>query len=130
MITAPQALAALEAVVAGHEDEVYQEPNDDKLCVYAYNGSPSCVVGCALAHLGIDTETIAALDSANRLGGPILASSLCDTGPLAGHIDADASAVLGAAQHTQDDGETWGYALNEARFRAFELGYCEGSNND
>lgn len=117
-VTAEDALAALERVVAGREDFIYEpvvddsNPDDLGRCVYVHNNSPSCGVGYALADLGFSIEVIAALDPVQSYGG-IGASEI---GILDGvPFTEGAGVVLEKFQGEQDQGMPWGQALMKAK---------------
>jgi hypothetical protein len=119
-ITGAQALRLLREVVAESPDFIYKPPADDvqSVCVYAYDGQPSCIVGKALYRAGYDVDVLAALDCANDPG----AYNLAKLGIAA---DGDALAIFAAAQRVQDrsyEGNTWTDALAAAEVEADWLG--------
>lgn len=120
MITAAQALAALEAVVQRDGPEtVYVQVGDgsasQKRCRYEFNGAPSCLVGRALFELGFTIEDLQTLDQ-HDYPARKLSSAFSD------RITDGAAFVLDHAQHLQDLGNTWGAALEAARQSSLQIG--------
>jgi hypothetical protein len=112
------ALRLLREVVAERPGHVYQPPGEDdgesSGCVYVWRGKPSCLIAHVLARAGWTVEQIADLDSVGAV------VSLADKGFTIG--DADAVAILDAAQTVQDIGEhTWAEALAAAEEKAAQL---------
>lgn len=117
--TTEQALEALrKAVELKGSDYVYPPGEKDSphgSCMYAHNGSPSCIVGHLVNIL--DPEIFARLAAAEEQGGPHGAEEL--TNPDVNYLPEDfwspsTARVLGFAQYAQDRGELWGTALATA----------------
>jgi hypothetical protein len=113
-----------EAVAKKGEDYVYEPPlvqtpyieegSQVALCVYFDDeGSPSCIVGHALAKKGVTREALDNVDSElNRNAGPYgLESAEVISAPV-GVID-----LLSLVQDYQDQGTPWGEALRIATNR-------------
>ena len=114
-ITKPQALRALrEAVALKGADFTYEMVN--RGCVYTENGQPSCIVGHALASLGVPIETLELIDNVDReYTDSDMVSAYEDVlKPNGIRIGPKALEVLREAQEQQDAGLTWGYALEQA----------------
>lgn len=110
-VTAVEAIAALEAVVAAAgEDFVY--PDEDKnefgTCQYLKaDGTPSCIAGHVVALLEPEATPLL-----KHMEGKA-ATSLNFPGRL--YFDPFAAHVLDIAQQEQDQGKTWGEALAHVR---------------
>lgn len=113
MIDARRALELLTDVVdSGGDDYVYPKvpmsPNSQGWgCRYEFQGKPSCMVGHALVRAGVEVGVLADLDRS----GP-RAFNLPDFMPF---VSPGAAQVFDAAQTLQDNGKTWGVALDHAR---------------
>jgi len=110
-ITKEDALRALEEAVAEKgEDYIYQYTDSDdprnSICLYVYDGAPSCIAGDALHRLGIPLSAFE-----DHEGDTIDKVALRVDWPL--HVDA--VDVLYEAQCVQDGGRSWGEALAAAR---------------
>lgn len=107
-VTTEQVLAALERLVKGREDFVYQEPLDGEGCRYVWNGQPSCgVAQVAVAEGWATVEELARLEGC----GPdaVLGwtwDGVCGVSP---------ASVLTRFQVAQDGEHPWGEALEYAR---------------
>lgn len=90
------------------EDTVYERVTvkGRPVCLYVHDSRPSCLVGHALVKAGGDTELLEGLNCG------VAAISLDDHLPA---VDWRAALVFQAAQHVQDDGGTWGEALEAAK---------------
>lgn len=97
-----------EAVAARGEDYVYEQPIAD-WCVYTYDGKPSCIVGHVLDAAGIPLEELERGD-AGYWGAGRLVENLENKGLL--ETDYGTRQALIGAQWRQDDGDTWGEAVN------------------
>lgn len=109
MITADDAIRGLREVVRGHEDALYVRPGPR--CVYAFEGKPSCLVGCVLHHLGWTLDRLSRLDEESFSGAGAIPMYYPDD------IEEDAASVFSAAQTIQDCDGTWGDALASAEIR-------------
>lgn len=105
--TDDEVMATLRAVVAERPDYVYEAPEEDG-CVYVADGTPSCLVGHVLHRLGVSLEALSVLD---MNGG--LAAWRAVPGVLDG-VSGSTVDRLWAAQTAQDNGDTWGEALEYA----------------
>lgn len=104
MITAEQAIVALRAVVKGREAYAYRDTHDE--CTYMEpDGTPSCLVGCALNAIAPALAYTARM--ADRVPGGITIEGLA--GDL--NLSAGATAVFAKAQKIQDAWGTWGAAV-------------------
>jgi hypothetical protein len=101
------------AVKERGEDYVYAPPLDPETganpCVYfsPADKAPSCMVGYVLSYKGVTYEDLAATDSTITE-----VQSLVEEGHL--RVDNETLALLTVAQVEQDQGQTWGRALEEA----------------
>lgn len=114
LITKAKALELLEAAVAERgADYVYERIGFDSnstgpSCVYVRSGCPSCLVGLAMTKAGTPIEQLAEWDTRFECDAQ---SVLLDDGLAT----AGAAEVLTVAQSVQDDGGTWGEALDAAK---------------
>lgn len=114
-----KAIALLREVVKGNEFHVYvQAPSgdgaddDETVCRYQYAGQPSCVVGKALALAGASVDILEWLDDGgNGANGALSAIQLSDHMEC---VTSTAAILFNEAQVRQDNGETWGEALQYA----------------
>lgn len=118
-IDGARALELLTHQVRDHEDFEYKSPEGRRpgVCVYQFEGCPSCLIGKALAEAGVPLE---ALKHWDKRGGstPIAIAEL----PEGFEMTAKARRVFASAQATQDRGDTWGQALQAAIQAAYEFG--------
>jgi hypothetical protein len=124
IIDAAGAHKLLERVVRGKEDHIYVRPVA-RLCLYEHDGKPSCLIGQALALAGWLPEELAVLDN-----WPVEcteAAALYEWYPEL--FTWGGAAVFDAAQKTQDQGGTWGAALERAGQRLFEVQKAEHDAN-
>lgn len=121
-INRARALELLEAVVAETgEDFTYGLPGDDKSCLYAYDGAPSCMVGRALYKAGVTVDQLSDLDSHDDTGIYELHAGGYEEDES--YLGQDANVVLteGAldvfalAQLQQDFGHKYGEVIESAR---------------
>lgn len=112
VVDARKTLELLElAVLDRGADYVYEgikRPDSDdpnqKWCVYRLpDGAPSCIVGHVYSYLGVLDE---AKEDARPGWQPV---------SILKRFDGDALHVLNIAQRRQDNGESWGGALDAAR---------------
>lgn len=103
-ITDEQFIQAMQDVVQGNEDYVYESPRASGYCVYFdEKGNPSCLIGHALAKCDVEPF------DQDRL----LQDNAYYVLPQYG-ISAKVAKAAQMAQQAQDCGETWQEAL--ARF--------------
>lgn len=102
---------AAEVVAEFGEDYIYPEshkvlfPNQEQAtCVYVHDGKPSCLVGQILHRHGVSLEELALREN---IGGFSVTEATTDT---EGHV----SSFLSNMQWRQDEGWTWGAALDSA----------------
>lgn len=102
---------------------VYQLPANERQCVYFdAAGCPSCIVGYVLADLGV---SVGGVHESGRTPGSQfdmgngIAIAAVDVDGVA--LTEGARSVLAMAQRAQDQGETWGEALERAVARADSL---------
>lgn len=101
------------------EDYVYPG-SKYKVCSYAANGQPSCLVGQVFYRLGVPIETLEEYDEVGNvlaLADPQCAldgkTALESAGVVVG--DSRVLHILDSAQGWQDQGETWGESVRRAR---------------
>lgn len=118
----PAALALIKLAVAEKGEEYTYSTN--RGCDYYRDGAPSCIVGHALAYLGVPVEALRRLDEADyeyededgyeTTPGSTDIDTLADVGALEAlsgvRIDTDAQRVFSVAQKNQDQGVPWGGA--------------------
>lgn len=113
--TAKEVMDALDVVVEGKEnytDPGSASPNSGG-CKYVKNYAPSCIVGCALARLGVPIGVLIEMDGT---WDPTISADgqlpLHDNGYAVTDVGLN---MLKHAQIRQDAGDTWGMARDEAR---------------
>lgn len=113
--TKKDVLQAMSEVVAEvGEDRVYQIPKGAYNCVYTDNGEPSCLIGHVINKL--DPEAFRELRRADAAYTGIAALALQEGGYLPQKFwTKSAMAVASSAQRAQDQGNTWGEALGQAK---------------
>ena len=106
VITEEEFTVAIEKAVADKgEDYVYNVPDDaKKSCVYVYGGQPSCLIGQALANMGLPLDS--RWDDLSSSSASHILRLFFDTPDTVIHAAT-------RAQNTQDRMETWGEALKE-----------------
>lgn len=121
VIDIPEALFCLRRVVYDKgPDFVYEKPvlENWSACVNFNDGKPSCIVGHVFALLGLSYEKASKL----QVDGPRIAESsaliLSNDKNFPWTFTVGAKSVLGEAQMHQDDGKTWGEALEMAESKA------------
>lgn len=128
IITLDMALEAIDhAVAVGGAD--YVDPatvhgptgwTTGGTCQYVRGGAPSCIIGTALAHLGVPLEVLEKIDNSDDptvVGGSDFARILHQADvTFAPHVRP----VMAVAQIIQDSGGTWGDARDKARQKAAE----------
>jgi hypothetical protein len=115
MIEIPEMLNLIEIAVSErganfrYEDYLntyVEEELDVESCQYrARSGQPLCIAGVALNEAGLLASLRENDIVTNQTG-------------LVGKVSRQALDVLYEAQNAQDEGNTWGYALEQARARA------------
>lgn len=100
------------------KDELDIDPFSGPACLYWHLTEPGCIAGLALAKAGVSDEVLADMDQAALRGETGGTSISMMTGWLSNRADVDITedgrAILNAAQAAQDNGETWGFALDHA----------------
>lgn len=114
-IDGPRALALLtEAVNDKGTDYVC------RLCEYERDNQPACLVGYALYRAGVSADTLVSMDLPNDgcgdYEGDSAIASLSTISPeyFGFQLDELAVVAFSTAQNRQDNGRTWGEALEEA----------------
>lgn len=107
-----EVIEALQKIVTASPDYVYTPPGDTGWCLYSYNGDPSCLVGQALAEVGVPIDALESFNPGGKYGEDV------------GLIASNAAIILGLAKSTgvylqvaqkvQDNGKPWGEALAAA----------------
>lgn len=113
-ITYQSVVDGLSAIVA-ERGENFVYPRHTSWCVYVYAGRPDCGVGCFLDSVGVPLERLVEADLNDR-GSGISASALLEQLKEEGivSVDLEAARILNVFQERQDNGHTWGSALNIA----------------
>lgn len=118
VITGERALELLRQVVAEvGETFVYRRPAGHDACVYVHSGAAACLVGHALLAAGARLEDLkqlrdCSIDAVSRVGRLWL--------------EWDAAVVFNTAQLLQDEGASWGAALQAASDVFDQLDYTIG----
>lgn len=107
-----------QAVAQRGEDFTYEMPEPDEgTCLYWHEAEagPGCIVGLALSIAGVPNDVLAAFDR-NEPGdeGGSSIYSLANRGNLSENgieVTPSALAVFGCTQRAQDQGATWGTAV-------------------
>lgn len=113
-LTAQQILDGLTEIAEANPDHKYQKPTEDGLCLYFHGDEPGCIVGQLLAKHGVTGDQMREVDDAQgwmlneRAVGDLIEAGIIDT-------DHEGYAMLTVAQKSQDDGNTWGEAVAEAK---------------
>lgn len=123
IITLDMVLEAIDHAV-GVRGADYVDPATGQVspgeCKYVRGGAPSCIIGTALAHLGVPLEVLEEIDDSDDPtvgGGEDFLQILHEADvTFAPHVRP----VLAVAQITQDSGRTWGQAQDKARQKAAE----------
>lgn len=100
-----QIIAEVRKIVA--EDPSYRY--ESGRCAYVLYGQPACLIGKALWNLDVIDASLE-----THLGGVNTEEVDTLAGALGLDIDPDEMLWLRAAQTTQDEHETWGYAIEVA----------------
>lgn len=113
-ITRKKALKLAKERVEKNPDYVYssraQEPGSDGLsCRYEFNGRPDCLVGCVLYDAGVPLSVLRSWD--RNAEGNLYEVRL----PAYLEITERALVFLQVAQASQDSGDRWGEAFEEAK---------------
>lgn len=96
--------ACAKAIADRGEEYVYDKAQFGGHCVYAYQGQPGCLIGDALARLGVPLEVLAEAASAN-------ADTLLED--LGFHY-----VIRNIASEMQDSRQRWGAVLATGQQRA------------
>lgn len=109
-ITEADFTAAIEKAVADKGADYVYNPNNTRACTYTEDGEPSCIVGTALINLGFEATPDWDYPIQHDV---VLEDTAADT-ILPYFFDIPQNVVVAArkAQHDQDNGSTWGDALN------------------
>lgn len=105
-LTYDRALALLQGAVALRgPDFNYLDEYGDQGCRYAVDGKPACLLGVAMANDGVPIERLTVF---GQRGWHSVATNVYD------EVEPRAKALWSAAQNAQDDGASWGAALDDA----------------
>lgn len=118
LLTGEQALLLLRKVVFEKgADYVYKGPNPDRptICYNVWDGQPSCIIGHVLAELGLKASDYEDQALGAELSITSLAGLLRSSKTFEWDISGDAVKVLSVAQEMQDEGHSWGAALEAAQ---------------
>lgn len=122
-LTYDQAKAELEAIVAEKgADYIYERPVDSQSCVYFHAGEPSCIIGHLLARHDVRVPED---QRVNRTSVGELAEQYGVLEPA----DEAARVLLREVQEYQDNGDTWGIALEAALDYVYEQGLVSTVNH-
>lgn len=109
MITKEQVVDALKDVVTGNEDYIYEEHYEHCWYTDPETGTPACLVGHVLSKVDPDLlREISRFRRDNEAGWGSVSSG------FGVDIDPKASAILAEVQCAQDNGSSWGAALDRA----------------
>jgi hypothetical protein len=106
-ITLDEAKELLARAVKEKGADYVYEQQDGKCVYYTSEGSPSCLVGWVLSYKGLTSADLVAADSVIAEVGDLVEEGLLK-------VDNETLALLTVAQVEQDQGQTWGRALEEA----------------
>ncbi len=121
-ITQKQLVAEVRKVAAANPTFVYTK-GEDGGCNYrdkSEDNRGACIIGQALANLGVSNEDRTAWDNRDEAG---IASLFYNRGddadypsdfPVTGDNDTDEVEWLQDVQHSQDQGDSWGTAVYNA----------------
>jgi len=116
-LTVPGVIEAMTAAVeARGRDYVYQRLGEMLACRYVLDGRASCLVGDTLARCGVPLAELAKWEYTHV--GRLL-YMLRRSGAIT--YETRVMDVLRAAQQRQDDGSTWGDALDAAVLAAWAV---------
>ena len=107
----------LEEIVVGAGDSFFYERPDGRLsCLYTVNGSPSCIVGHLLHHLGYTVPENSSHNSRRFMALPPEVWEEAGFG-----FDGSAALHIDLVQRFQDCGEPWSGALIRSRLNHSRL---------
>ena len=109
----------VRSIAEKNPDFVYDRPDPNRGCLYAYDGKPSCIVGHALSNLGVEIEFLQHLDTAIDGGvGVLEALQTYDEFEI---DDDQAADLVSLVQNFQDSGVPWGQAVEAAEEEAAKM---------
>jgi hypothetical protein len=111
-IKASQIKEAVIEIANEKPDYIYPEDLRNSGCRYAVDGKPSCIVGHALAKVGIDIGVIETLDIDGGIPAHYLSSKLPEF--IEDNDEEGSMAFLQEVQSSQDNGSPWGEAVKGA----------------
>ena len=106
----------VRSIAEKNPDFVYERPDPNGWCRYVYDGKPSCIVGHALANLGVELEFLQHLDTA--IDGGVGALEALQTYDEFEIDDNQAADLISLVQNLQDSGVPWGQAVEQAEGEA------------
>lgn len=119
MIKVSELAAKVREIATANPDvtyfDIYREKfaDTESLCMYQLDGEPGCLVGQAMFELGLDPETIKEFDDLNSFGSEAIRAVVYLRDDVFELDDADELEFLSYAQSAQDEGQTWGEAINQ-----------------
>lgn len=118
MIDKDEAIRLLRKEVANKgANFIYQRLEEGTICAYFEGDNPSCIVGHALA--GTEWQERINVASYNTVGIETVRDAFPDM------MDLSAERIFAVAQGYQDEGLTWGRALERAEEEYRKLGGTE-----
>jgi len=104
------ATKAPDYIYPGHRDSF-----GEKVCVYQWEGRPDCLIGVALSLAGWTESMLYKLDGPETVSGSWRISEAYEVFPdFIPLLGKDAVVALHRAQLVQDQGGTWGEAVEAA----------------
>lgn len=117
MIKVSELAAKVREIGEANPDVKYQDieleltGDAESSCQYQLNGTPACIVGCALSELGVDIETLKEFDNLLGKGSETINTVVHNRPDIFVCDSLDAHFYLRDAQEGQDSGDTWGEAV-------------------
>lgn len=119
MVGFDETVGLLREIIRGNEEFVYRDTSkgDWSQCVYQKDGEPSCLVGHLLHRLGVTVEMLSDFDG----WGYCAVTAILDLraqGLM--EFDQRSELLLSLVQRKQDNGITWGAALEDSVAKVLE----------